>query len=141
MEAMVKPLERVVEATEWFVRTPELRLLHIVTSGVLRIPVLQHLTATELLDANTCPFFVLEAATEPGDDGWSLRAEELRADWQGLLESAPDPAAMAPLWPEERRRPPVARFALELGKALSLLRPPMTGLVIVVAPVWGRGAA
>lgn len=141
MEALIRPLERVVEATEWFVRTPALRLLHIATSGVLRVPVLRHVAATELLEINSCPFFVLEAPTEPADDGWSLRCEELRADWQGLLEGAPDPRAVGPLWPEQSGAPAVVRFALELGKALAALRPPLPGLIVVLAPVWVRDPA
>ena len=131
-------IERVVEATEWFIRTPSLRVMHVVTSGLLRNVVLKHLTATELLEANTCPFFVLEAPTEPGDSGWSLRSEELRGDWEALLESAPAPSELAPLWPEVRDQSPLARFGLEVGKALAVLHPPMTGLVIVLAPVWVR---
>ncbi len=140
MNSLVKPIERVVEASEWFVRTPSIRLLHIVTSGLLRAPVLKHLTATELLDANSCPFFVLEAATEPGDDGWLLRTEELRADWESLHASAPATVGLPPLWPAESGRPALSRFGLELGRALAAVRAPMTGLVIVLAPVWVRDA-
>src|SRR5882724_11239976 len=141
MDSFVKPLERVVEATEWFLRTPTLRVLHVATSGLLRAPVLRHLTAAELLDFNTCPFFVLEAPTEVDDDGWGLRADELRADWEGLRDGAPGPDDVAPLWPAHGEQPSVARFAHELHHALGLLRAPMTGLVIVLAPVWVRDAA
>jgi hypothetical protein len=141
MEAFVRPLERIVEAGEWFVRTPELRVLHVVASNAMRIPALKHLTATELLEANKTPFFVLEGPVETDDDGWALRTEELRADWQALQESAPDPSALPPLWPEERKQRPLSRFSLELGRAQSQLRPPMTGLVVVLAPVWVRDAA
>ena len=75
METLSAPLQRVAEASEWFIRTPSLRLLYIVTSGVLRLAVLEQLTATELLDVNGCPFFVLEAPTEIDDDGWMLRSD------------------------------------------------------------------
>ena len=138
MDALVQPIERVVEAGEWFVRTPSLRVLHIVTSGLLRTPVLSHLCASELLEANTCPFFVLEGPTEPGDDGWTLRAEELRLDWEGLAKSAPDDVFVEPLWAPQHARTPLTRFGLELGRALASVRAPMTGLVIVLAPVWVR---
>ena len=138
MDSLVKPLEKVVEAAEWFVRTPALRVLHVVTSGLMRAPVLRHLTATELLEVNTCPFFVLEAPTEADDDGWALRTEELRADWEGLRDGAPNPEEVAPLWPAHAEGLPLARFVLELGRGLGAVRPPMTGLVIVLAPVWVR---
>ena len=34
MDALREPLERVVEATEWFVRTPSVRLLYVTTSAM-----------------------------------------------------------------------------------------------------------
>ncbi len=141
MDSFIAPLERVVEAAEWFVRTPSLRLLHVTTSSVLRNPVLSHLTAAELLDANRAPFFVLEAPTEPGDDGWSFRTEELRLDWDVLREGAPASAPLPALAPPEPSEFPLAGFAFELGRALSLLPPSVSGLVVVLAPVWIRDAA
>ncbi|PRQ02444.1 hypothetical protein ENSA5_22620 [Enhygromyxa salina] len=140
MDALTEPIEQVVEAGEWFVHTPELRLLYIATSNMLRNTVLEHLTASELLDDNTEPYFVLEAPTEPGDAGWTLRSDELRADWEGLVESAPASVPLTPLWPELAGERPLARFCLELAAALDRLQPPMTGLVIVLAPVWIRDA-
>jgi len=74
VDSLTTPIERVVEGSEWFVRTPSLRLLYVATSELVRKPVLAHLTAAEMLDANTCPFFVLEAVTEPSDDGWEARS-------------------------------------------------------------------
>lgn len=138
MDSLVKPIERVVEAAEWFVRTPALRVMHVATSGLLRNTVLQHLTATELLKANTCPFFVLQAATEPEDDGWALRADELRAEWEELYQEASGSEEFVPLWPEQRAQTPLGRFSLELREALAALRAPMTGIVVVLAPVWVR---
>ena len=138
LDALSEPIERVVEAGEWFVHTPELRLLYVPTSSVLRNAVLEHLTASELLDDNTEPYFVLESPSEPGDDGWSLRSDELRADWEGLVESAPASVGLAPLWPELRASTLLGRFCLELDQVLARLAPPLTGLVIVLAPVWIR---
>jgi tetratricopeptide (TPR) repeat protein len=135
MDSLTKPLERVVEAIEHFVRTPSLKCLYVTTSQMLRMSVLQHLAAAELFDFNKTPFFVLEAATEPGDDGWATRTDELRDDWELLSEEAPA-GAMDPLWPEQQAKTALARFGMELGRASSALNPPATGLTIVLAPVW-----
>ncbi len=135
MDSLSQPLDRVTEAVEHFVRTPSLRCLYITTSQMLRLVVLETVTRGELLEVNTTPFFVLEAPTEPGDDGFSLRSDELRLDWRLLAESDPE-QRMKPLWPEEEARAPLARFGLELGRAIGQLMPPMTGLTIVLAPVW-----
>lgn len=136
MEALSAPLQRVVEASEWFVRTPALRLLHIATSDVLRLAVLEHLVATELLDVNGCPFFVLEAPMEIEDDGWTLRSDELRADWSELVAAAD--LSLDPLWPDVGASTPLERFCLELQLALQSRHASMAGLVIVLAPVWIR---
>lgn len=129
-------LERVVEATEWFMRNPALELLYVETTDAMRIPVLQHLCATEMLDFHGCPFFVLEAPTEVGNDGWDDRCEELRADWQDLAEQAEQsPGA---IWASSTASRAIARFAAELHSALQHLPAPATGLVVVFAPVWIR---
>lgn len=135
MDSLTKPLERVVEAIEHFVRTPSLKCLYVTTTQMLRQSVLQHITAAELFDFNKTPFFVLEAATEPGEDGWTTRSDELRDDWEMLLEKAP-PGAMEPLWSEQKAKTPLARFGMELGRASGALNAPVTGLTIVLAPVW-----
>lgn len=140
MDALVAPLERVVEAAEWFVRTPSVRVLHVLTTRALRDATLRHLTAAELLEPNTSPFFVLEAPTEPGDDGWSLRADELREDWRSLAESAASGDAVGPLWPAMTGETPLTRFALELSEAVAALGPSKSGLCVVLAPVWVRAA-
>jgi hypothetical protein len=137
MDSLTAPIERVMAGSEWFVRTPSVRFLHIATTDLVRMSVLRHLTATELLGQNTCPFFVLEAPTEPADDGWQARSEELRIDWDVLVESASEGTGLTPLWPEESANPPLLRFVRELGHALaSCPANTMTGLVIVLAPVW-----
>jgi tetratricopeptide (TPR) repeat protein len=93
-----------------------------------------------MLKVNACPFLVVQAATEPGDDGWSLRAEELRAEWETFQGAAPGPEKPAPLWPKQAANSPLARFGLELQHALTSLRPPWTGIILVLAPVWVRDA-
>src|SRR5690349_20924738 len=128
MESLAAPMQRVAEAGEWFVRTPSLRLLYIMTDTVLRLAVLEHITATELLDVNAWPFVVLEAPTEFDDDGWTLRCEELRADWAGLVDAAARTGvSLAPLWPEPIAASAFERFCLELHMAL---RATVNGVVL-----------
>ncbi|NPC72042.1 MULTISPECIES: tetratricopeptide repeat protein [Corallococcus] len=138
MESLTKPLEKVMEAAEFFMRTSSLRLLYVTTTDLLRIPVLEHVFATESLPENCSAFLLLEAPTESADDGWSLRSDELRMDWQTLLDEAP--GGLEPLWPEQASRSTLSRFGLELGRALAGMRAPMTGLVVVLAPVWIKDA-
>lgn len=135
MDSLTQPLARVVEAIEHFVRTPSLKCLYVTTTQILRQSVLQHITAAELFDFNTTPFFVFEAATEPGDDGWATRSDELRDDWEALHAKAP-PKSMDALWPEPPAKAALVRFGLELGRATASLSPPATGLTIVLSPVW-----
>lgn len=131
---MAAPLQRVAEASEWFVRTPSLRLLYILTDAALRLAVLEHVAATELLDIHAWPFIVLEAPTEPDDDGWTLRCEELRADWAGLVDAAAQiDVSLPPLWPEPIAASAFERFCLELHMALHST---VNGLILVLAPVW-----
>jgi hypothetical protein len=127
-------MQRVAEASEWFVRTPSLRLLYILTDNLLRLAVLEHVTATELFGVNASPLFVLEAPTESDHDGWTLRCEELRADWAGLVDTAAQTGvSLAPLWPEPIASNAFERFCLELHMALHAAG---SGLVLVLAPVW-----
>jgi tetratricopeptide (TPR) repeat protein len=137
MDSLAAPIERVVERSEFFVRTESIRLLYVATSDLARMSVLRHLTATELLDQNIRPFFVLEAPTESSDAGWLARSEELRIDWQELVDSAPAGLELASLWPEQRADSPLVRFVGEIHDALA--RCParlMAGLTIVLAPLW-----
>lgn len=135
MDSLCKPLERVAEAVEHFVRTPTLKCLYVATTQILRRSVLQHITAAELYEFNTTPFFVFEAATEPGDDGWAVRSDEFRDQWDMLREMV-SPDAMDPLWPEQGPKTPLARFGLELARAAESIQQPATGLTIVLSPVW-----
>lgn len=138
MQALVSSLERVVEAADWFVRTPSLRLLHVTTTSLLRNAVLSHLAATEMLPHARAPFFVLEAPVEPSDDGWALRAEELRFDWSRLAATAPSDVRVPPLPSDVSDEPPLVHFARHLADCLERLPEAARSLVVVLAPIWIR---
>jgi hypothetical protein len=136
MDALVAPLERVVEAADWFVRTPSLRLLHVTTSAFLRNPVLAHLAAAEVLPHAGGPCFVLETPATSDAGTWDARVEELRLDWDELRASAPAGATVEALPEDEVGAEPLTRFASVLAACLSRLPEPAHELVVVLAPMW-----
>lgn len=133
------PIERVVEAADWFVRTPSLRLLHIRTNELLRNTVLSHVAATELLPHARGPFFVLEAPVDRDESAWDVRADELRFDWQALAASAPPGTTLEALPLHADGVEPLVRFASVLGQCLARLPSSAEQLVVVHAPTWIRG--
>jgi hypothetical protein len=145
MKSLTDPLERVAEAMRVFIDRPALRLLHVTVADAIRIPVLEHIMAAEHDAENLCPFVCLEAPVEVGDDGWGIRALELRADMEALCEresAATKGAAQVRPMPEEARaETDLGRFVLELRAALQCLGKPLGGLVVVLSPVWVRDVA
>lgn len=140
MEAIARPLRRLVAALQWFVVAEELRLLQVVVSEDLRIVALEHVAAEEHDAANRRPFFVLEAPVDD-DAGWAVRSEELRADMAELTELLArdeDPLVLAPMPAPPSGPRGAALFAAELQAALGCLKAPLTGLVLVLAPAWLR---
>ena len=61
----------------WFFRTPELRVLHVATTGTERPVALHQLTLSEGHAFNHSPFFVLEDAHLTIEPGWLVRAERV----------------------------------------------------------------
>ncbi|UQA63218.1 hypothetical protein [Polyangium aurulentum] len=145
MQCLTDPLERVAEAMRVFIDRPALRLLHVTTADAIRIPVLEHVMAAEHDAENLCPFVCLEAPVEEGDDGWGIRAVELRVDMEALCEreaTAPEGAAEVRSMPAEARaKTDLGRFLLELRVAVQCLGKPLAGLVVVLSPVWVRDVA
>lgn len=133
MQSLIKPLERVVEVGEFFVRTPTVRVLSITTTGMLRNAVLAHLQASEMLTTCDAPFVILEAPTEPDDDGWQLRVEEMEDTWEGFRKTAPE--LLLPPLPKPSASG-LAGFAQSTQAAMRACRGPVKGIVIVLAPVW-----
>jgi tetratricopeptide (TPR) repeat protein len=144
MDTITRPLSDVAEAMQGFVRQKDVRLLHVVTTGPLRLAVLEHIAAAEHLDANRCPFFVLEAPCEGEDNGWTARIEELRDDVEELgelLARGEEGISLAPARAtsvDARTKTPSGRFGSELRAFVERLRAPLEGVVLVLAPLWVR---
>jgi tetratricopeptide (TPR) repeat protein len=144
MNSIHQPLARVSEAMQDFVRRKDTRLLHVVTTGPLRLAVLEHIAAAEHLGESSSPFFVLEAPCEAEDNGWTARTDELRDDIEALREllaRGEEGIALAPARAastDTRPKTPFARFGLELRALVERLRAPLEGVVLVLAPLWVR---
>ncbi|HSS39757.1 MAG TPA: hypothetical protein VLT58_13405 [Polyangia bacterium] len=143
MDAILKPIERVQEAITWFLAATEQRLLYVQTSDALRVPILGKLASLEAHPRCQRAVVVLEAGVEPDDDGWATRCEEL----QLALDQARDRAAAAdppleirPVGPLVDASTPAAAFARLLRGALDAVRPPLEGLLVVLAPAWVNDA-
>jgi tetratricopeptide (TPR) repeat protein len=144
MNTLHQPLARVSEAMQEFVWRKDVRLLHVVTTGPLRLAVLEHIAAAEHLGESRCPFFVLEAPCEAEDNGWTARTDELRDDGEELcelLERSDEGIALAPVRAastDTRTKTPFARFGVELRALVERLQAPLEGVVLVLAPLWVR---
>ena len=138
MDALQQPLQRVAASAQWFLIADEIRLLHIVTTGSLRLPVLEQLALSEHSSLNRTPYAVLEAPVETDDDGWSLRAAELLDDWRQLrdLYAKGEPPILLPELPEEVGAPGLAGFGMRLRQMLDALPGQCTGLTLILSPVW-----
>jgi hypothetical protein len=65
------------EDLTWFIKCPEIRLLHIATTGTERPVVVHQLALTEGHGHNKSPFFILEDAHTKDEQGWMARAERI----------------------------------------------------------------
>lgn len=145
MDALRQPIERVAEATQWFLIAKELRLLYIRTDTSLRLAVLEQIAALEHSSNNEQPFAILEAPVEEDDDGWTLRQSELRDDWLDWTElyAGVEPPISMPELPVTHPEHGLAGFGAALSRAMQLLpADPFAGagLTLVLAPVWVKDA-
>lgn len=136
MESMARPLRALHEDVSWFARATEVKLLHVRCGAALRKSALKLLAAGELSLDNQSPFVVLEDAWRLADGGWRVRAQRLAEHWEGrrrvLSEEGIELGSLsgrAPASPD-----PHAAFGGWVNLVLQCVRPPLEGLVIVLAP-------
>jgi hypothetical protein len=143
MDAILKPIERVQEAITWFLAAGEQRLLYVQASEALRLPVLSKLASLEGHPRCKRAVVVVEAGVDPGDDGWATRAEELEqavTEARDRAAAAKPPLEIRPLGALVGAATPAAAFARLLRASLDAVRPPLEGLLVVLAPAWVNDA-
>jgi hypothetical protein len=121
----------------WFIKCPEIRVLHVATSGTERPVVVHQLMLTEGHGHNRSPFFVLEDAHTKDDDGWMARAERVAVIHGARREAmAKEGYALRPIPPLAHGGAPLPAFAWQLEQCLDAQRdvPEVDGLVVVLAP-------
>ncbi len=144
MDAILKPLETVQEALNWYLAASEQRLLYIQASEALRLPILSKLAGLEGQPRCKRAVVVLEAGVDPDDGGWATRAEELAqalSEARDRAAAADPPLVIRPLGPLVGASTPAAAFARLLRAALDAVQPPLQGLLVVFAPAWVSDAA
>lgn len=136
MESLAKPLRRLEDDAKWFVRATELRLLHVTVSGDLRAAALELLAGMEFIPRNRSPFVVLEDAWTLRDAGWARRSQRMVEAWEGRVRvTAESGLELGSLSGQRPASPdPLGAFGGWLNLVLGALRPPLEGLVVVLAP-------
>lgn len=131
MESIAAPLRALEEEARWFARDGAIRMLHVVTSVDLRDAVMKIVMGQEFHADNRAPFVRLDDSFSRADGGWAVRSTRLLAQHVERLEAlgvVGTPLAGAP------GRDALAAFASNVRWVADQVPPPMTGLVVVLAP-------
>ncbi|TKC93340.1 hypothetical protein [Polyangium fumosum] len=150
MQAISSALNRLLEDGSWFVRAKEVNLFVVKASADLRKPALKILGGLEFHHDNRSAWVLFEEAYTRADSGWQVRAHRLLAHWEdrraaflkneGIeMPSAPAPAlagqaGLLAHLDAGSRTARVAPFRGAAGAVATALRPPLEGLVLVLAP-------
>jgi hypothetical protein len=125
------------EDLTWFIKCPEIRVLHIATGATERPVVVHQLALTEGHGHNRSPFFVLEDARTSSDDGWLARAERVavihEARRKAMAGEGHELPALAPL---VHGGDALSAMGWQLQQCLAAQQsvPILEGLVVVLAP-------
>lgn len=136
MDSLAQPLRKLYEDAGWFARARELKLLHVQCSSTLRDAALRVLAATEFHADNRSPFVVLAETHTVADDGWEARSKRIVKHWdERFAASILEGLELGELEPSApTANTPLAVFGVWLVRMLAALRPPLEGLVVVLAP-------
>ncbi|MFO7562939.1 MAG: hypothetical protein R6X02_09885 [Enhygromyxa sp.] len=134
MQSISDPLNLLHEDGAWFARAHELRLWVVRCDENLRKPVLTLLPKLEFHHDNDRAWPVLIDAHTSQDDGWQLRANNLAADWSRRVEAFAE--AGVTQVPVEAQHGPTGLEAFHgtLAQIGRVVAPPLSGLVVVLAP-------
>ncbi len=140
MEAIAVPLRRVQEEASWFARAAEIKLLHVTTDTTLRGAAIKVLMAQEVHADNRALYFRFDDEMTGPAHGWPDRAARLREQFAAKTASL-EPAGihLGPLRdvssaPGASSRAPAAELAAQVFEARRALVPPLTQIVVVLAP-------
>ena len=111
-----KPFADLQNDLSWFHTCPELRVLHIATSGVDRPLVVAQVAMSAAHALNRSPFFLLEDAHTRLSDGWEARALRVREIHEARREGMPE---LDQLPPGIEARQALSTFGAQLVKALA----------------------
>lgn len=136
MESALRGLRVLQADAAWFARAKELRLLHVSTTGELGAPSLQVCLGQEFHADNRSFYFGFEDPFLLADDGWSSRSKHLRAEYERKREAnVKTGLALGALHPAPPSGQGLAEFAALLQEILACLVTPLSGLIVVLAPV------
>jgi tetratricopeptide (TPR) repeat protein len=135
VESIAQPLRRLQEEAAWFARASELRLLWVQTEAALRSTATSVTERLEYHADNRSPFIILDAPWSGPDLGARARntrfVEQFAQKAQAQRDAGLDLPAFEGLTPDH---PNLETFAHNLRLACAVLRPPLSGLVVVLAP-------
>jgi hypothetical protein len=135
VEAISRPLRRLQEEGAWFARAKEVRLLWVVADTSGRSGALGLAERLEHHADNRSPFIVLDdpwSGPDRGAAGRSVRfAEHFATKADSLRRAGIDVGPFA----AAEGRSGLEALGVHLALAIAALRPPLAGLVVVLAPV------
>jgi hypothetical protein len=136
VESIARPLRLLHEEATWFARATDVRLLHLSTDANLRGDALDLLMAQENHADNRALFFRFDDPFAGADLGWPARAQRLRELWNEKTTAvAPAGIKLPALSDLPGELVGTAAFGALLLAATKDLLPPLTGVVVVLAPV------
>lgn len=135
MQSLTRPLLKLHESAAWFVRATEHKLLSVTVSAELRSPALKLLQQLEWHADNVSPFFTLDAPLKRATPGWEARLEALTVQHETRRKAmAQEGLELPALPPTPLESNPVRSVASRLIQLLDARCPPLSGLVVLLAP-------
>jgi tetratricopeptide (TPR) repeat protein len=135
VESIARPLRRLQEEASWFARAGEVRLLWLQTQAALRSTAWELSERLEYHADNQSPFMFLDAPWSGPDLGARARCtsfvEQFAKKLQAWRDAGLDVGSFDVTAPDH---PTLESFAHLLRLACAVLRPPLCGLVVVLAP-------
>lgn len=154
MQSFSAPLNQLHEDSSWFARAHEIKLFVVRTSGDIRKAALKFLAGLEFHADNFSPWILLEDPYTKENDGWIYRSNRLVKDWERRREAFAKEKVELPevqvamekgippkvyLNPSDfhkamERSPGLAVFYHTIIEVIRALRPPLKGIVLMLAP-------